>query len=237
MPLTVTIGNAGKGESPPQKEFPGRLAVIKSPVSRFLKRTMDLVLALMMILFIAPWLFPLVMLAIIIDTRGNPFFIQKRTGRYLATFNCIKFRTMVYNKECHRIQVQENDSRITRAGRILRKYHIDELPQVFNVLYGSMSIVGPRPHMLRQNVQFSRMSPSYHARHAVKPGMTGLAQVRGFHGIVSNAEHYYHRLNSDLEYIKNWSLLNDIRIFIQTTVQALFRTRIAHGLKQGSASA
>jgi putative colanic acid biosynthesis UDP-glucose lipid carrier transferase len=196
---------------------------INRPFPRFMKRMLDIVLAILMILFIAPWLFPLVMLAILIDSRGGPFFIQKRTGRNLKTFRCIKFRTMVINRDSHRIQVQVNDHRITRVGRILRKYHIDELPQVFNVLAGSMSIVGPRPHMLRQNVQFSRISPGYNNRHLVKPGMTGLAQVRGFHGMVSSDEHYFDRLNSDLEYIQTWSLYTDIRIFIQTTFQTLFQ--------------
>ena len=86
-----------------------------------------------------------------------------------------------------------------------------------------MSIVGPRPHMLRQNIQFSRISPVYHKRHLVKPGMTGLAQVRGFHGMVASDEHYYDRLNSDLEYIRTWSLFTDIRIFFQTTFQTLFQ--------------
>ncbi len=196
---------------------------INRPLQRSLKRLMDVVLALMMILFIAPWLFPVVMLSIVADTRGNPFFIQKRTGRGLSTFYCLKFRTMVFNRESHRIQVQVNDSRITRTGRFLRKYHIDELPQVFNVLLGSMSIVGPRPHMLRQSVEFSRISPQYHVRHLVKPGMTGLAQVRGFHGMVHDVGHYYSRLNSDLEYIRDWSLWLDIKIFFQTTFQVIFQ--------------
>ena len=155
--------------------------------------------------------------------RMSAFFMQKRTGRNLKTFRCIKFRTMVVNRDSHRIQVQVNDSRITRTGKFLRKYHIDELPQVFNVLEGSMSIVGPRPHMLRQNIQFSRISPVYHKRHLVKPGMTGLAQVRGFHGMVASDEHYFDRLNSDLEYIRTWSLFTDIRIFFQTTFQTLFQ--------------
>jgi len=195
---------------------------INSPVSRFAKRLMDVILAMLMILFIAPWLFVVIVVVIVIDSRGNPIFVQKRTGRDLKTFYCLKFRTMVINQDSHRIQVQLNDSRITRVGRFLRKYHIDELPQVFNVLEGSMSIVGPRPHMLRQNVQFSRLTPEYHLRHIVKPGMTGLAQVRGFHGMVHTTDDFYYRLNSDLEYIQNWSLLTDLRIFVQTTLQIIF---------------
>jgi putative colanic acid biosynthesis UDP-glucose lipid carrier transferase len=224
MILTHTTGKIEPGgHSPAAASVSGDCTAINTPPGRFLKRLFDVVMALLMILFIAPWLFPLVMLVIIIDIRTNPFFIQKRTGRNLRTFYCLKFRTMVLNKDSHRIQVQVNDNRITRTGRFLRKYHIDELPQVFNVLAGSMSIVGPRPHMLRQNVQFSQMSPYYHTRHIVKPGMTGLAQVRGFHGMVHDAEHYYQRLNSDLEYIRSWSLALDVRIFIQTTFQTLFQ--------------
>lgn len=193
------------------------------PFPRFVKRALDLALALLMICFIAPWLFPLVILAIVTDSRGNPFFLQKRTGRDLKTFRCLKFRTMVINPDSHRIQVRVNDTRITRVGSFLRKYHIDELPQVFNVLTGSMSIVGPRPHMLRQNVEFSKISPEYHLRHVVKPGMTGLAQVRGFHGMVADSGHYYSRLASDLEYIRTWTLAMDIRIFFRTTFQVIFQ--------------
>lgn len=217
------IGHAETGVLSSQAALAGSSSAINSPGSRFVKRLMDVILALLMILFIAPWLFTLVILFIVIDSKGNPFFVQKRTGRDLMTFYCLKFRTMVLNKDSHRIQVQINDSRITRIGRFLRKYHIDELPQVFNVLVGSMSIVGPRPHMLRQNVEFSQISPEYHVRHVVKPGMTGLAQVRGFHGMVRDASHYYDRLNSDLEYIQNWTLLVDIRIFVQTTIQTIFQ--------------
>lgn len=206
-----------------QHDWSGQHLRINAPFCRFLKRLLDLFLALMMICFIAPWLFTLVILIIVLDTKGNPFFVQKRTGRNLKSFYCLKFRTMILNKDSHRIQVQVNDSRITRTGKFLRKYHIDELPQVFNVLLGSMSIVGPRPHMLRQNVEFSKISDQYHFRHIVKPGMTGLAQVRGFHGMVYDTSHYFSRLNSDLEYIQNWSIFTDIRIFFQTTFQILLQ--------------
>lgn len=216
-------GNSKTGALQETGVFTDSTLAINRPFSRFIKRTMDVTLALLMILLIVPWLFTILLLLIVIDSGGNPFFIQKRTGRNLKTFYCIKFRTMVVNKDSHRIQVQVNDSRITRLGRFLRKHHIDELPQVLNVLYGSMSVVGPRPHMLRQNVEFSQISPYYHSRHSVKPGMTGLAQVRGFHGMIRNTEHYYDRLNSDLEYIQNWSLVTDIRIFIKTTIQTIFQ--------------
>jgi lipopolysaccharide/colanic/teichoic acid biosynthesis glycosyltransferase len=215
--------SAETGVLQPPPVFMGSSLAMNRPAARFIKRVMDVVLAVLMIVFIAPWLFTIVIVVIMLDSKGSPFFVQKRTGRDMRTFNCLKFRTMYINQDSHRIQVQVNDSRITRIGSFLRKSHIDELPQVFNVLLGSMSIVGPRPHMLRQNVQFSKISPEYNSRHSVKPGMTGLAQVRGFHGMIRNAEHYYDRLNSDLEYIQNWSLLTDIRIFIQTTIQTIFQ--------------
>jgi putative colanic acid biosynthesis UDP-glucose lipid carrier transferase len=215
-------GNTKTAILQPPAAYSGNTFAMNQPLPRFVKRLMDVVLAMLMILFIAPWLFTIVAVFIVLDSRGNPFFIQKRTGRNLKTFYCIKFRTMVLNNDSHRIQVQVNDSRITRTGHFLRNHHIDELPQAFNVLMGSMSIVGPRPHMLRQHVLFSRMSPDYNTRHSVKPGMTGLAQVRGFHGMVHSAEHYYDRLNSDLEYIQNWSLMTDLRIFLLTTYQTIF---------------
>lgn len=176
-----------------------------------------------MLLFIAPWLFPAVMLLIVLETPGNPFFLQKRTGRNRKAFRCIKFRTMVPNRDSHRLQVQVNDGRITRVGHLLRRHHIDELPQALNVLAGSMSIVGPRPYMLRQCVEFSRMSPRYRERQAIKPGMTGLAQVRGYHGMVNDEEHFRKRLEADLEYIRDWTPWLDIRIFFRTTVQSIFQ--------------
>ncbi len=196
---------------------------INSPRSKFLKRGLDVILALLMLIFIAPWLFLIVSILIVIDSKGSPFFLQRRTGRNRRTFVCIKFRTMNSNSEAHRLQVQKYDKRITRLGKRLREMHIDELPQVINVLMGDMSIVGPRPHMLRHNVEFSWISPNYHLRHLAKPGLTGLAQVRGYHGMIDSADDYSNRLNSDLEYIQNWSMTMDVEIFIRTTFQILFR--------------
>jgi lipopolysaccharide/colanic/teichoic acid biosynthesis glycosyltransferase len=160
---------------------------------------------------------------IVIDSGGRPFFIQKRTGRNRKTFYCIKFRTMKPNAYANKLQVQPNDDRITRLGKYLRQFHIDELPQVINVLLGEMSIVGPRPHMLRHNVEYAKLSPEYHLRHVAKPGLTGLAQVRGFHGMINNVDDFSNRIDSDLEYIQNWSLSLDIKIFFRTTFQILFQ--------------
>jgi len=130
---------------------------------------------------------------------------------------------MRINDDAHRLQVQIDDKRITKVGKFLRESHIDELPQVINVLLGQMSIVGPRPHMLRHNVEYASMSPNYHLRHITKPGLTGLAQVRGFHGMIEDKTDYENRLNSDIEYIHNWSLMADIEIFIMTTFKSLLR--------------
>jgi putative colanic acid biosynthesis UDP-glucose lipid carrier transferase len=193
------------------------------PFNRFLKRFLDVAWSVVFLLLIAPWLFPIVAIVILIDSKGAPFFIQKRTGRGRKTFHCVKFRTMVKNDEAHRLQVQVDDTRITKVGRFLRENHIDELPQVFNVLWGDMSVVGPRPHMLRHNVEYAQMSPNYHMRHAVKPGMTGLAQVRGYHGMIADDEDYKNRLSSDIEYIHNWSFFGDIEIFIMTTIKIIFK--------------
>ena len=130
---------------------------------------------------------------------------------------------MVINDEANRLQVQVDDNRITKVGKFLRESHIDELPQIFNVLYGDMSVVGPRPHMLRHNVEYAQLSPNYHLRHTAKPGLTGLAQVRGYHGMIVNKEDYANRLSSDIEYIQTWSLFGDIEIFIMTTLKIIFR--------------
>lgn len=201
-------------------DFKNRL---NNPTNRLFKRILDLSLSLLFIILVAPWLFPIISLIIIIDSKGPPFFIQKRTGRNRKTFYCIKFRTMVINDEANRLQVQVDDNRITKVGKFLRESHIDELPQIFNVLYGDMSVVGPRPHMLRHNVEYAQLSPNYHLRHTAKPGLTGLAQVRGYHGMIVNKEDYANRLSSDIEYIQTWSLFGDIEIFIMTTLKIIFR--------------
>ena len=194
-----------------------------NPMNRLFKRSLDLFLSILFLILIAPWLFPLVSIIILLGSRGSPFFIQKRTGRKRKTFYCFKFRTMVKNENANRLQVQIDDVRITKVGKFLRETHIDELPQILNVLMGQMSIVGPRPHMLRHNVEYAQLSPNYHLRHAAKPGLTGLAQVRGYHGMITDKEDYENRLSSDIEYIQNWTLFGDIEIFVMTTLKIILR--------------
>lgn len=221
MRFNLKINNINTGVVELDPELYNSTDNINKPWSKIMKRIFDLVLSVIFLIFIAPWLFPLIIILIMIDSKGSPFFIQKRTGRNRKSFYCFKFRTMRVNKDANRLQVQVNDDRITRIGKFLRESHIDELPQVLNVLLGQMSIVGPRPHMLRHNVEFSWLSDKYHMRHIAKPGLTGLAQVRGFHGMISSNDDYTNRLNSDIEYIKNWSMILDIEIFLITTYKSL----------------
>ncbi len=196
---------------------------LDNPLNRFFKRSLDVLLSVLFLVLIAPWLFPLVSLIIIMETKGSPFFVQKRTGKNRKTFYCVKFRTMVKNQDANRLQVQVDDVRITKVGKFLRETHIDELPQILNVIMGQMSIVGPRPHMLRHNVEYSQLSPNYHLRHSTKPGLTGLAQVRGYHGMIMDKDDYANRLSSDIEYIQNWTLFGDIEIFVMTTIKIVLR--------------
>ena len=123
---------------------------------------------------------------------------------------------MRVNKEADRLEVQANDARITRVGQFIRKYHIDELPQLLNVVIGDMSLVGPRPHMLRHTILYARLVENYHDRHLVKPGIAGLAQMKGYHGTISSGQDLYNRCSADFEYIEKWSLFGDLNIFFGT---------------------
>ena len=162
------------------------------------------------------WLTPIIALLIVLESRGPVFFAQKRTGYRNRTFVCYKFRTMRVNSDANRIQAARNDQRITRLGHFLRETNLDELPQFWNVLKGDMSVIGPRPHMLRHTVRYAQHMPNYRNRHAVRPGITGLAQVRGFIGAINTKQDLVNRVESDLEYIETWSMGLDVRIFVST---------------------
>lgn len=148
----------------------------------FFKRCFDIVFSLLAILFILSWLLPILAILIKMTSRGPVFFIQKRVGAFGKTFNCLKLRTMVVNAQANIQQAQVNDPRITPFGKFLRLSCLDELPQFFNVLLGDMSIVGPRPHMIRDCKEFSKLIRNYNSRSLVKPGITGMAQVKGYRG-------------------------------------------------------
>jgi putative colanic acid biosynthesis UDP-glucose lipid carrier transferase len=196
---------------------------INRPSNRILKRTADLVIGGMLTLLILSWLIPIVGLLIKLDSKGPVFFIQRRTGRNRKTFLCIKFRTMFMNPESDRLPVQPDDERITRSGRLLRHFYIDELPQLLNILEGSMSLIGPRPHMLRETIIFTDLVTNYDCRHLVKPGLTGLAQVRGYHGMIITREDLELRIASDLEYISGWNTFTDPWILAHTLIRIFGR--------------
>ena len=187
----------------------------------FLKRGMDIFIAILVILLVLSWLTPLMLILVTIDSRGPLFFVQRRVGRGGKSFLCYKFRTMVINTEKDKKPAGENDERITRIGKLLRQSNIDELPQFMNVLLGSMSIVGPRPHMFTDCYRFSTAIPGYKFRNMVKPGLTGLAQVKGYRGPANTHKSIVMRFQYDEQYIKNISFLLDSRILLQTAIQRI----------------
>lgn len=184
--------------------------------NRFVKRAFDIFFSLMVILGLFSWLFPLVALLIKLDSRGPVFFKQRRTGKSNNNFWCWKFRTMEVNSKADSVQASPGDERITRVGSILRKSSIDELPQFFNVLLGNMSVVGPRPHMLSHTKEYSKKIERFMARHFVKPGITGLAQAKGYRGETRNVIFMKNRVKFDRFYIENWSIYLDIKIIFLT---------------------
>jgi lipopolysaccharide/colanic/teichoic acid biosynthesis glycosyltransferase len=185
------------------------------------KRLADIIISSFIVIFVLSWLVPLCSLLIKMDSSGPVFFVQYRVGRGGRSFRCFKFRTMVLNKDANKKQAQENDARITRIGSFLRKSNLDEFPQFVNVLIGDMSIVGPRPHMHADCNKFSNLIPEYKFRNMVRPGITGLAQVKGFRGPTKDFESMFHRYQFDAFYIRNANLWLDLRIVRQTAVQTI----------------
>jgi putative colanic acid biosynthesis UDP-glucose lipid carrier transferase len=185
------------------------------------KRSVDLLFSLIIVVLILSWLMPILALLIKIDSRGPIFFKQKRTGYKGKTFNCFKLRTMKVNKNANDLQAALNDPRITRMGKFLRISNLDELPQFINVLLGDMSIVGPRPHMLKDSEYFAELFPGYYNRYLVKPGITGLAQINGFRGPTPNNRSIYKRLQWDLYYVENATTGMDIRIILLTAIETI----------------
>ena len=181
-----------------------------------IKRIIDLVCAIGFMLVIGWWLFPIIAIFIKLDSPGPVFFKQEREGIYNSRFNCYKFRSMVVNKEANLKMAVKNDPRVTKVGKVLRKTSLDELPQILNVIYGNMSIVGPRPHILVQNEAHSHEIEGFKNRHLVKPGITGLAQARGYRGETSVSNSIYFRYKLDMYYIKTWSPSLDIKIIWMT---------------------
>ena len=183
------------------------------------KRIFDIVLSLFVLLFLFSWLFPILYLLIRLDSRGPVFFVQKRVGFLGRSFPCLKFRTMQVNAEANTKQATDNDPRITRMGRFLRISNLDEIPQFLNVLVGHMSIVGPRPHMYKDCASFSQVVDSYKFRSLMKPGITGLAQVKGYRGPAQSFDKIFRRYQWDAFYVRNASFWLDLRIVHFTAMQ------------------
>ena len=192
---------------------------LKSTVNRIVKRTFDLVVS-SLFLCIYPLIYIPVAIGIKAGSPGPVYFKQERTGYLGRSFKCLKFRTMKVNATSDSCQATKNDPRKTRLGEFLRHSSIDELPQFINVWRGDMSIVGPRPHMLMHTEQYAELIDRYMLRHAVKPGITGWAQVNGYRGPTDELWKMERRVEYDVWYIENWSLLLDMKIMVRTVINA-----------------
>lgn len=194
---------------------------LDDPFNRFVKRTFDILFSGFVIVFLLSWLIPILAIIIKIQSPGPIFFKQKRTGKDNEDFWCYKFRSMRVNKDSDAKQATKGDNRITPIGNFMRKTSVDELPQFLNVFNGNMSVVGPRPHMLKHTEEYSRIINKYMVRHFVKPGITGLAQVKGFRGETTDPAKMQGRVKFDIFYIENWSFLLDIKIVFLTVYNVI----------------
>ena len=187
--------------------------------NRIKKRVLDIVISFLVIVLVLSWLVPILGLLILLESRGPIFFSQLRTGKNKKPFYCYKFRSMAVNKESDTKQATLGDSRVTRIGRFIRKTSLDEFPQFINVFIGNMSLVGPRPHMLKHTTDYSKIVDEYMIRQFLKPGITGWAQVNGYRGEITNPEQIQMRVSKDLWYLENWTLWLDIQILFLTGYQ------------------
>lgn len=188
--------------------------------NKLVKRTFDVIFSIFIIVFVLSWVSVILFVLIKLESKGPLFYKHKRNGINYKEFTCYKFRSLRTGKEVKGTYVKENDTRVTKTGKFLRKTSIDELPQFINVLLGDMSVVGPRPHMLSYTEDYSKKIDKYNFifRHHVKPGITGLAQIKGYRGEIINDEDIIKRIEFDNYYIENWSILLDIKIVFQTTL-------------------
>lgn len=194
----------------------------------FAKRVFDIIFSSLVLVFILSWLIPLVGILIKIESRGPIFFIQKRNGINNKVFNCLKFRSMTPNDYSDSKQAVKNDPRVTKIGAFLRNTSLDEMPQFINVLLGEMSIVGPRPHTVPMNQTFKGQIHRYNSRHKIRPGITGLAQIRGYRGEIENPHQIKSRVRLDSFYINNWTFFLDLSIMVKTVNELLFNRENAY---------
>jgi putative colanic acid biosynthesis UDP-glucose lipid carrier transferase len=186
--------------------------------NRFKKRLVDIVVSSLVIIFILSWLYPLIGILIKLESKGPVLFKQLRSGRDDKPFYCFKFRSMYVNNECNSLQASRADNRITRTGRFLRASSLDEFPQFLNVFLGHMSIVGPRPHMLRHTLKYKALISQFMVRHFLKPGITGWAQVNGHRGETRFYGDMESRIRHDIWYLENWSGMLDLKIVFLTII-------------------
>ena len=192
------------------------------------KRIFEILSVSIFLVLIASWLFPIIALIIKMESKGPVFYKQLRHGQNNVPFYCLKFRSMKFEPETGFKQATKGDSRVTKVGAFLRKSSLDELPQLLNVLMGEMAIVGPRPHAIPMNKEFAEKMEYFMCRHMVKPGITGLAQAKGFRGEIIDLFDMNARLRYDLFYIKNWSFLFDIKIILLTFYGLIFVNKNAY---------
>jgi putative colanic acid biosynthesis UDP-glucose lipid carrier transferase len=204
-------------------EYFGTIPILKPkplPFERIethiLKRIFDIFLSLFTCLFILSWLLPILGIIIKLDSKGPLFFRQKRDGLNGKQFFCYKLRSMSVNTDADIVSATKDDKRITKFGAFLRRSSLDELPQFFNVLFGDMSLVGPRPHINIQTKKYVNEVKNYLVRNSVKPGITGLAQISGYRGEVIQKSDIENRVRFDIFYIENWSFFLDLKIILQT---------------------
>ncbi|KAA6342043.1 UDP-glucose:undecaprenyl-phosphate glucose-1-phosphate transferase [termite gut metagenome] len=196
--------------------------------SNHLKRSFDILFSFAVLLFLFSWIVLIIGSIIKITSPGPVFFSQKRTGKDGKEFWCIKFRSMRPNEEADTKQAVKDDPRVTPIGNFLRRTNLDELPQFINVLKGDMSVVGPRPHMLKHTEYYSERIEGYMLRHLVKPGITGFAQITGYRGETKELQEMEGRIKRDIWYIQHWSLLLDLKIIFRTMLQWVKKDKKAH---------
>ncbi len=191
-----------------------------TPYRQWGKRIFDVTVALLVTILILSWLIPIIGIMVRLSSPGPVLFRQMRSGRRGQVFACLKFRTMYHNPADTVAQCAKNDLRVTRVGAFLRKTNLDEMPQFLNVLWGDMSIVGPRPHAIQHDEYYWHIVPNYRVRYYVRPGITGLAQVRGARGETRELAKMKHRVQYDLLYVKRESFLLDVKLCF-TTVKVM----------------
>ncbi|PKV75507.1 undecaprenyl-phosphate glucose phosphotransferase [Pontibacter ramchanderi] len=194
---------------------------LENKANEVIKRAFDVLFSMLVILLLLSWLIPLMAIIIKLDSQGPVFFKQLRSGKNNKPFYCLKFRSMTINNYSDVTQASKEDIRVTKVGKFIRKTSIDELPQFINVFVGDMSVVGPRPHMLKHTTDYSQVINNYMVRHFLTPGITGWAQINGFRGETKETRSMLNRVQADLWYLEHWSILLDIKIIFLTICQIL----------------